>query len=390
MNEKRRCSILFHFEVPGGKWQTSISRLGLVGEPLQLDLPQSRAVAVGAAAVGGDRQPGSVRVALGSEVLPPGADRVDRELGGVVVDADVDIPLVELEVVDAVGDRLAELLVLEVVDAHELWLALQMPLAPAVLEVADQLLLLAIDRNHGPAGNDRRLRGLVDVLKLGVAVGMGGPLLGLDVGLQRVAQQPHQHRHRREVRLVARLAQRTSDLTHTLGSPPQKRLRITPAVLVNQPLDGIQNLRVALQQRLATSTHTTHPPRQKALTRLELGDALTDRRHRYTRRPRSRCDATKPRGTRLTRRPQPPLTLVQLRRHRPEPLTNTPLINHTPTVPRKPAITCNVIFLRALSGDLAAGHGARGVGRDLSRSRRRYDRGVALLADGRGVRFVVH
>ena len=81
--------------------------LGLVGELLQLHLPQPGPVAVGPAAVGGDRQPRRGRVALGAEVLPPAADRVDRELGGVVIDPDVDIPLVELEVIDAIGDRLA-------------------------------------------------------------------------------------------------------------------------------------------------------------------------------------------------------------------------------------------------------------------------------------------
>jgi len=37
---------------------------GLIGEFLQLELPQPRPVAVGPAAVGGDRQPRDVRVAL--------------------------------------------------------------------------------------------------------------------------------------------------------------------------------------------------------------------------------------------------------------------------------------------------------------------------------------
>jgi hypothetical protein len=87
---------------------------------------------------------GGVGIALVSEVLPPAADRVDRELGRVVVDADVDVALVELEVVNAVGDRLPELLVLEVVDADELGLALQAPFATCILEIADQLLLLGI------------------------------------------------------------------------------------------------------------------------------------------------------------------------------------------------------------------------------------------------------
>ena len=81
--------------------------LGLVGELLQLDLPQPRTVTVRATAVGGDRQPRRDRVALRAEVLPPAADRVDCELGGVVIDPDIDIALVELEVIDPVRDRLA-------------------------------------------------------------------------------------------------------------------------------------------------------------------------------------------------------------------------------------------------------------------------------------------
>src|SRR3990172_3544088 len=52
----------------------------LVGEPLQLGLPQTGAVAVRAAAVGGDRQALGVGVALVSELLPPPLDRGDGEL----------------------------------------------------------------------------------------------------------------------------------------------------------------------------------------------------------------------------------------------------------------------------------------------------------------------
>jgi hypothetical protein len=49
MWQDSRCSILFHFEVPGGRWQTRDREAGLVGEPLQLGLPQPDAVAVAAA-----------------------------------------------------------------------------------------------------------------------------------------------------------------------------------------------------------------------------------------------------------------------------------------------------------------------------------------------------
>ena len=56
MNEKRRCSILFHLLVPGGKWQTVIGSLSSSASFCKLDLPQAHAIAVAAAAVGGDHQ----------------------------------------------------------------------------------------------------------------------------------------------------------------------------------------------------------------------------------------------------------------------------------------------------------------------------------------------
>ncbi len=78
-------------------------KAGLVGQALQLGLPQARAVAIRAAAVGRDRQRGRVGEALGSEVLPPALDRGDGELGGVVVDPDLNPAPVVSEVIDPVG-----------------------------------------------------------------------------------------------------------------------------------------------------------------------------------------------------------------------------------------------------------------------------------------------
>ena len=57
MWENSRCSILFHFEVPGGKWQTVISSPVSSGEGGQLGLPRPGPVAVGPAGVRGDQQP---------------------------------------------------------------------------------------------------------------------------------------------------------------------------------------------------------------------------------------------------------------------------------------------------------------------------------------------
>src|SRR5215212_3347448 len=66
------------------------------------------------------------------------------------------------------------------------------PLAPAVLKVAEQLLLLGVDRDHRLAVPERRRDRLVDVLELRVAVGMLAALARLGVGLQAVAQLAQQ------------------------------------------------------------------------------------------------------------------------------------------------------------------------------------------------------
>ena len=94
------------------------------------------------------------------------------------------------------------------------------------------------------------------------------------------------------------------------------------------------NVAIDLGQRLAPAARPTHPPRLEPLPGLKLSDPLADRRHRDPRRTRRRRDPTPPRHTRLAGRPQPPLTLVQLTRQRPELLTDRSLIRHTAIVLR--------------------------------------------------------
>jgi len=273
-----------------------------------------------------------VPVALVAEVLPPAADRVDRELGGVVVDPDVHPPLIGTDVIHPIRDRLAQLLVLEVVHPHQLRLTLGSPFSPEVLEIADQLLLLGVHADHGLMAIDRALGDRVDVPELRVTVGMLRALPGLDVRLQAVPQAAQQLRHLREMNLMTQLAQPLGKMPDALGRPPQKRLRITPTVSVNQPLQIPQQRRIDFRDRLAPSTRPAHPPRLKPLPRPQLRHPLTNRQHRDPGRPRGRGNPTPARRPSLTRRPQPALTLVQLTRQRPELLADHSLINHTTMV----------------------------------------------------------
>ena len=115
----------------------------IVGELLEFQLPQANAVAVAAAAVGGDQEFARLQITLRSHGVPPPADRFDGELGRVRADADAHPARVFADVVHAVWARPPEF-------SHEIMnvdlgrLALGTQLASAVLVVADQLLLLGI------------------------------------------------------------------------------------------------------------------------------------------------------------------------------------------------------------------------------------------------------
>ena len=157
MKAKSRCSMRFHLLVPGGWWATVMDRSGFVGEGLQFALPQANASAVAATAIGGDQEAGRAGIAAFPQGAPPAPDALDGEGCGIVIDTDIDPARVGRDVVDAVGRDLAEFGYLEVVHAHRLGIAFGPQLAATILEVADQLLLLRIDR-------DRRLAGALELL----------------------------------------------------------------------------------------------------------------------------------------------------------------------------------------------------------------------------------
>lgn len=71
-------------------------------------------------------------------------------------------------------------------------LSLRLPFTPAVFEIADQLLLLGVHRDHGLTLLLVGVYLRVDVLELGVAVDMSTALAGLAIGLQAVAERVQQ------------------------------------------------------------------------------------------------------------------------------------------------------------------------------------------------------
>jgi len=174
---------------------------------------------VAAATVGGDHKPRGVRVTLAAHLRPPAADGVGRERGRVVIDADAHPAGIVGDVVDAVGHRASQLRNDEVVHPHLRRRALGMPFAPGILEVADQFLLLGVHRDRRFAAGQRRLDLVVDVVELGVTIGMVRPLACLAVGLQPVAELVQEFAHQRAADLVTHVAQRAGQLAQALAGP---------------------------------------------------------------------------------------------------------------------------------------------------------------------------
>ena len=71
---------------------------------LELMFPQASSVAVAASAVSQDKQMVGIRVLPGSDLCPPGANRVHGELRRVTGGTHADEPVVTVGVVDTIGD----------------------------------------------------------------------------------------------------------------------------------------------------------------------------------------------------------------------------------------------------------------------------------------------
>ena len=139
-------------------------------------------------------------------------------------------------VVDAIRDRLAEVLVWEVVDIDPFGLPGGLVLPATVLEVSDQFLLLGVNGDHRLAIS-RMLGDLPrQVAELGIAVLMLTTLSHLRIRLQTETQVT-QHLGDRTVRHpMTRLGQRRSQVPRRLRRPHQQRHRIPPGLRIHQRL----------------------------------------------------------------------------------------------------------------------------------------------------------
>jgi hypothetical protein len=248
---------------------------------------------------------------------------VDRELRGVVIDPDGDPALVARDVVDPVRNGLEERIVDEVVHVHGLGLALRLPFSSAVLELPDELLLLAIDGDHRLSSTLHPQCLVRDVLELGVSIRVIPTFEGLAGRLEAVA---HLAQHAADGVVAHReplVTEGFGELRRALARPAQRRRRITSRRRIDESVECGGELRVCHPRRRPTRAPATNPPLGNGhigCRILNLGDPCPDASGRHPQQARDDRDATPPQRPCLRRRPPTALRLVQARSHRVIPL----------------------------------------------------------------------
>ena len=157
---------------------------GPVREALKFPLPKAWSRSVTATAIGCDQECLGSRIGRSAHPTPPTADRVDREAASIVIDSYADPALVSAQVVDSIRNGFAPVGNHKVVDTNGLRRSLRPPFPATILEIANQFLLLRIDR-------DDRLRLIqalahlrIEVEELLRAIWVPRALQCLAVGLQ--------------------------------------------------------------------------------------------------------------------------------------------------------------------------------------------------------------
>lgn len=155
--------------------------LGFIGECLELGLPQAVSDPIGTAPI--RRQFLCVRIEGGAPLVPPAADTFHGQLRRVRINPDINEPLIVDQIIDAIGDGLAISARETIRDTDFGGFSCGLPLGPVILELAAQLLFLAVDRK------DRvpvLLKGLAGGLDVGKLRRMGDPFTHFLIGAYRI------------------------------------------------------------------------------------------------------------------------------------------------------------------------------------------------------------
>ena len=166
----------------------------------------------------------------------------------------------------------------EVVDPDTLRGLRGAPRAAAVLEGADQLLLLGIHRDRRLLAALRRTHPPRDVAELRVAVGMLPAFARLDVALQAVAEIVQEGGDDHMTHVMAECFQRHGQRPRAQARPAQGRIGIARRRRLDQRLHIAPQRRVVIRRTLPASTGTARSLRAQRLLLRQFPQAAPNRR----------------------------------------------------------------------------------------------------------------
>ena len=240
---------------------------------------------------------------------------------GVMVDAHTHPTDVAGNIVDAIGHCPTEFGNDKIVHANLLGTSLWPPFATGVLEVADQLLLLGVNRDRRFTCRERFLHPIVDVVELRVAIGTVRSLACLAIGLQTI------------IELCRSSPTRVRPIVWPMSRRPWLSLR---RLLQVHSSGDCGSPRVAGSTSARRSSSSSRPSRSKACdprradasalhqdrTRAQFGQSTSDRAARDARGTHHRNNPAVSRRARLRSHETPPSALVEYRSERLEALAN--------------------------------------------------------------------
>lgn len=321
---------MFHlvpFARPGRKVADPNGETRLIGQGLQLHLPLPEPIAVTAPTIGRDQHAPRVGIQSPAFGTPPPADRRHGKRAGIVVGADIHESGVASQVVDAIRIRAGHRGRGKIMHGHLHRRLGPAPLLARILVVAEEFLLLRIDRDHGALRPQRLPDLAVDEPKLRIAVRVVRAFLRLSVRLQAVLHAPQQLGNRLVTDRMPVRRQFGRERPRALNGPAERRLWIPTRQRVHQRLQPIGQRRIAQLQHRASSARAAHAAEREGRL-VQLVQPLGNRDARQPTRATHRRDASSAELARFARGKQAPCPLVQMRPQLPDSLLQGALIAH--------------------------------------------------------------
>src|SRR6266851_4846787 len=213
---------------------------GLVGQALQLPFPQPAVIGVGTPAISLDQQLGRIRISRSAFSVPPAPNDTNGKFGRLVRDPHADETAIAGHIVDPIRDRFAIRIAGKIGRQHRARFAAPGP--SGVLEIADQLFLLAIYANHGLFGLQKRAPFAGQIAPLPIPVRILSLAALLTIAAQRVIQPLQQTPDRFTADLELLAPQLLDQLAQRLARPLRAADRVTGGLILQQPAQRFQDI----------------------------------------------------------------------------------------------------------------------------------------------------